>query len=327
MPMMQDTKTNGNGRALRGINIRTLKPTAKPPSARVLASLSPEARQRLQQVLDGPLECVYHPSFRRRQYGDTSVAAARAAIPDIPPSVDGPPPPRVLTAAEERSLFFRYNYCRNRIMRILRKHAGRRLTAAAAREALEWARRADAFRDGLVRVNLPLVMAMVKRYGKGAEETRELVSEGNLTLLRCVDKFDASRGFKFSTYACRAIRVSFHRAATRTAKRRQHFPVTFDPDLERSDHVEHVRAELEADLVAELRQIILSNDAALSPVERRILDKRYLQPGGRVGRTRGLTLHQIGDSLGLSKERVRQIQVRALGKLRTVLDERLRVAS
>ena len=63
-------------------------------------------------------------------------------------------------------------------------------------------------------------------------EFADMLGEGNMALLRAVDKFDVSRGFKFSTYACRAILKAFGRGRKQT-KYRQHNPVHFDPEMER----------------------------------------------------------------------------------------------
>ena len=70
---------------------------------------------------------------------------------------------------------------------------------------------------------MPLVLAMVRRIRMPMVEFVDLISEGNKALLRSVEKFDVSRGFKFSTYACRAILKGFSRLATKTGSYRQHF--------------------------------------------------------------------------------------------------------
>ena len=56
-----------------------------------------------------------------------------------------------------------------------------------------------------------------------------------MALLRAVDKFDAGRGYKFSTYACRAILKAFSRQGMKLSKYRQRFPTDFDPKLEKSE--------------------------------------------------------------------------------------------
>jgi RNA polymerase sigma factor (sigma-70 family) len=227
--------------------------------------------------------------------------------------------------AEECALFLRYNYCRHCVMRILRAHSGRRLSLRAARGLLAWQRAADRLRACLVRNNIALVKAMARRFGSDILEPAELESEGNLTLLRCVDKFDAARGYKFSTYACRAIRSGFaYRAACR-ARERKLAPVAYAPSFDPNDYLERRRERLEQEMVAELGEIIADNAAQLTNAEQHVLEARFpsrVFKGSRPDAT-GWTLQRVGASLGFSKEKVRQIQFRALGKLREVLDDRL----
>jgi RNA polymerase primary sigma factor len=225
-------------------------------------------------------------------------------------------------------LFLRFNYFRHRVMRILRQFRGKPLTAAAARELVKWQQRALETRADIVRANTSLVLAMARRSRNGGVELSELVCEGNLALLRCVDKFDASKGFKFSTYACRAILASFSRAAAKSARVRAHFPTAYDPAMERSDYLDRKRERIELDCVDELKDILFSNSADLSPVEQRVLSARFLldqEPEQQPARRQ--TLDQVGSMLGVSKERVRQIQNQAIMKLRAVLEERLPAAS
>ena len=102
---------------------------------------------------------------------------------------------------------------------ILSKHSGKSLTAAATRRVLAWGHRVLDARSVIVRVNMPLVLAMAKRTRLSSIDFNEMISEGNMALLRSVEKFDCSRGFKFSTYSCRAILKSFSRVAMRASRR------------------------------------------------------------------------------------------------------------
>ncbi|MEZ6241833.1 MAG: sigma factor [Phycisphaerales bacterium] len=87
---------------------------------------------------------------------------------------------------------------------------------------------------------------MAKRTRMSEVDFADLVSEGNMALLRAVDKFDAGRGFKFSTYACRAILKAFSRQGMKLSKYRQRFPTDFDPKLEESDYLERSARGLRA---------------------------------------------------------------------------------
>lgn len=332
------TKTNQPRAAQKTAGgLRRIAPTALPPTTTTLRRLEDDDREALDRLLSEPTECLYHPSFRRQTPPEAPEVAvipmeAREAGPETvrahAETIVGSGSTEVLTADDERALFMRFNYCRHRIMRVLRSHRGKRLTAAATRDLLKWDRMAMATRAMIVRANTSLVLAMARRSRNSGVELSELVSEGNLALLRCVDKFDASRGFKFSTYACRAILASFSRAAAKAARVRSQFPTAYDPAMERSDYLDRKRENIEADCVDELRRILFENSAELSSVERRVLDARFLlneDEATRAGKRRR-TLDQVGSLLGVSKERVRQIQNQAMDKLRNVLEEHLPVA-
>ena len=105
----------------------------------------------------------------------------------------------------------RYNFARRACGKIIEEFAGKRLTAPAARKLVAWANRALDTRANIVELNLPLVLAMGKRTRLSNIDFNEMISEGNMALLRSVEKFDCSRGYKFSTYACRAILKSSSR--------------------------------------------------------------------------------------------------------------------
>ncbi len=318
-------------------NVRRIRPTARPPVESVLARLSPADRTLLTSLLSAPAECVYDPLFRRSTWpgsDDDLPAFLTRPTPLVADMVEDPdyvPPTEVLTARAERTLFLRFNYCRYRVMRVLHAFRGRRLTLAATRDLLHWARLADRLRGDIVRANTSLVLAMARRSRNSNTEISELVCEGNLALLRCVDKFDVSRGFKFSTYACRAILASFSRAAAKSTRYRVQFPTPYDPALERSDYLDVKRERIEHECIDELKRILFENSAALSPVERRVLNARFAlgQSEDEAARSGGRrrTLDQVGLSLGVSKERVRQIQNQAMLKLRAELERRLLAAS
>ena len=177
-------------------------------------------------------------------------------------------------------------------------------------------------RGVIVRVNLPLVLAMAKRTRLTHIDFNEMISEGNMALLRSVEKFDCGRGFKFSTYSCRAILKSFSRVAMRASRYRGRFPTEFDPTMERSDYAETKRAGVKADCVDELKDILVANVADLSTVERTVINERFAIGKPDFGDdTSPKTLEQVGHLIGVTKERVRQIQNKALKKIRLALEE------
>ena len=113
---------------------------------------------------------------------------------------------------------------------------------------------------------------MAKRTRLGDIDFAEIVSEGNMALLRAVEKFNVDRGFKFSTYACRAILKAFSRTALKASKYKTRFPVEFEPEYEKSDWADRRRdAVEEEDCVDELKQIVDRNLAELSDVEQTVI--------------------------------------------------------
>ncbi len=313
--------------------VRKLRPTAMVPPPSLLRQLTSHEIEHLEKRLAEPVECVFDPIFRRANEPGADEGAERTeqadSSTDLPEELATPvPATQVLSATEERRLFLRFNYYRYRVLRLLVRFRGRRMTLAASRELLRWDEMSQEVRTDIVRANTSLVLAMARRSKNSGVELGELVSEGNLALLRCVDKFDAARGFKFSTYACRAILASFSRAGAKAARHRTQFPTAFDPAMERSNYIETQRDRIELECVDELKRILFDNSADLSQVERKVLAARFsLDQFGAKPSPRRKTLDQVGDLLGVSKERVRQIQNQAMVKIRAVLEERLLAAS
>ena len=103
---------------------------------------------------------------------------------------------------------------------------------------------------------------------------------------------------------------------------RQLFPTDFDPNLERSDYMQHKRTEEAEQCADEIRLIVNDNLARLSEIEQEVIGHRFA-----VGHNRKeepscepLTLEQVGRIIGVTKERVRQIQNKALLKIRKSLE-------
>ena len=196
-----------------------------------------------------------------------------------------------------------------------------RLPLAMLRTLLTWARAEASICNVLVEANLPLVLAMLKRTLLPTNvDSSELISEGNLALLRCIKKFDCSRGFQFSTYACAAIIKSFYRANQCRAKYRSRFSVEFNPALEREDSANRQCNHEESVYLEGIGKLLHENGAELNDHESFVIQARFALGTPSLDHQRH-TLEQIGELIGLSKERVRQIQVKALRKLRIALQE------
>jgi RNA polymerase sigma factor (sigma-70 family) len=234
----------------------------------------------------------------------------------LDPDITGAP--QLMSAAEERVMFLRYNYSKRVLCRLQKKVRKLGLNRELADQVLLWHRRYEHFREYLVRTNLALVLAMAKRTRLGDVDFAEIVSEGNMALLRAVDKFSVDRGFKFSTYACRAILKAFSRTAMKSSRYRTRFPVEFEPDLEKSDWIDRKRDIVEEDCIDELKAIVDRNLADLSNVEQTVIRRRF---NWQQAQEQPLTLEEVGKIIGVTKERVRQIQNKALAKIKSVMEE------
>jgi RNA polymerase sigma factor (sigma-70 family) len=227
----------------------------------------------------------------------------------------------ILTGAQEKVLFHQFNYARYRVWKLQQEAwatPSRKPTAEQADEMLKWNRVADRIREQIANTNLALVLAMAKRTRMSEVDFADLVSEGNMALLRAVDKFDAGRGYKFSTYACRAILKAFSRQGMKLSKYRQRFPTDFDPKLERSNFLETKRNTFEKDAAEEVKRIVLENRAQLTDVERTVIEHRFGLETGEQDKP--MTLEQVGQIIGVTKERVRQIQNKAMEKIKLELE-------
>ena len=226
--------------------------------------------------------------------------------------------PTLMKPAEEKLMFHRFNYCKLKLSKMKAKIEKDGLTRELAETFVEWHRKFEHFREYLTRTNLALVLAMAKRTRLGDVDFAEVVSEGNMALLRAVEKFNVDKGFKFSTYACRAILKAFSRTAMKSSKHKSRFPVEFEPDYEKSDWTDRRRDQVEEDCVDELKQIVDRNLAELSDVEQTVIRRRF---NWEQQQDTPLTLEEVGRIIGVTKERVRQIQNKALTKIRVVMED------
>ena len=222
----------------------------------------------------------------------------------------------LLTRDQEAYLFRQMNYLKYRASRLQEEldpaHPRVGLMDRIERlqdEALE-------VNNQIIRANLRLVVSIAKRHVDPRTNLFELVSDGNVSLMRAADKFDYTRGNKFSTYATWAVMKNFSRSIPQERYRRERF-VTGRPDVFEAapdGAVDEAEYNAHQDRV---RRSLTSILGRLGDREREIIVSRFGLEDGQGAET----LQQVGRRFGVSKERIRQIEARALGKLRQFADE------
>jgi RNA polymerase sigma factor (sigma-70 family) len=307
---------------------------AAPTRNRAAATPAPrvprELRKRVEALIDESYAFMDSPVFRRKNIEADLFTFDHDVEPALPftswyqPTRDEAleqgtfASPQLMKGKEEQTMFLRFNYAKLRLSQLQRKIKREGLTKETAEQFLEWHRRFEHFREYLTRTNLALVLAMAKRTRLGDVDFAEIVSEGNMALIRAVDKFNVDKGFKFSTYACRAILKAFSRTSLKHSRHRTRFPVEFEPDMEKSDWQDKKRDVVEEDCIDELKQIVDRNLAELSDTEQTVIRRRF---NWQQEEEHPLTLEEVGQIIGVTKERVRQIQNKALAKIRKLMEE------
>ncbi len=265
----------------------------------------------LENILVEPIAYIPDPRFRR----------SSIMIPYMEKEVDviaG----QALVQGEEETLFLQLNYNRYKLCQLRRKFLrSRDSRSKLVHELMSRYHKQQEARSKVVTANMGLVLAMAKRMSHMTVEFTDLISEGSMALLRATEKFDCSRGIKFSTYACRAILKSFSRIAKLTYRYRNFFPAQLDNTLEKDDSLERLREERVSGYADEVNMMMNNNLAELSHIEQLVVEMRFSL--GEQKDHKPLTLKEVGDKLGLTKERIRQIQNKALAKLKNVAEERM----
>ncbi len=182
---------------------------------------------------------------------------------------------------------------------------------AAELDRLEaWLAEAARIKNDIVQANLRLVVSIAKRHAGTGRDLFEIISDGNVSLMRAVDKFDYTRGYKFSTYASWAIMKNYARSIPEQRRQHERYQTGWDEALDAL--AGFLPEETESDYLAAVRGNVERMLSTLDARERNILRQRF----GLDGQGEAQTLEQIGRRFGVSKERIRQLEARAMAKLR-----------
>jgi RNA polymerase sigma factor (sigma-70 family) len=258
------------------------------------------------------------------------VAAAAPADAAVPLARAGGPPAdakgltpylaslyqtRLLSKDEEQFYFRRMNWLKFRAASARGRLDRRRATLKQITTIEGWLTEAETVKAILITSNLRLVVSIAKKFVDPTWTFDELVSEGNVALMRAVEKFNFALGNRFSTYATYAIQRHFFRLSQRGRQFRKRF-VHDDEALrgraEEEDSTEHRSAEQ----IAMLKGLFSRFLRELEPREREIVVARF----GFDGRP-PRTFRELGTQMGVCKERIRQIQGRAMDKLKALAAE------
>jgi RNA polymerase primary sigma factor/RNA polymerase sigma factor len=222
----------------------------------------------------------------------------------------------LLTREQEQHLFCKMNYLKYKATKLRETLDPARPKAGLMDQIDNLYDQSVAVKNEIVSANLRLVVSIAKRHVGPVENFFELVSDGNMSLIRAVEKFDFARGNKFSTYASWAIMKNFARTIPDEHRLRDRFRTSHSEmfgtaEDVRSDQYEQESAQMQRE--AQVERIL----ERLDEREQQIIISRF-------GLSRGhepLTLKEVGAEMGVTKERIRQIEARALNKLRKAAQE------
>ena len=222
---------------------------------------------------------------------------------------------RRLTADEEANLFRRMNFLKHRAERLRELLTDKYCPLETVDAIAQLLDQSTDLRNYLVQVFSKLAVSVARQYANASFRLDELLSEAHVTLLRCVEIFDIDRGYRFSTYATNAIRHNLNRYVTRQHRLRQTTREYMPADGLVSEPVEnpqHREREYSARMSGVSRWL-----GELDPREQTILRSRY----GLTDDPGKVTLQSLADQLGLSRERIRQLEIRAIEKLRALASQ------
>ncbi|NQU76815.1 MAG: sigma-70 family RNA polymerase sigma factor [Planctomycetes bacterium] len=280
---------------------------------------------RARYLLSMELDCIYNEQFDDPEAVNEilgPVPPAETSGRTIRPPKDLPPylaslyKVPLLTRQQEQHLFRKYNYLKYLADKLRKEIDLKHVRMSHVTRIESILTQIGAAKNYIIRANLRLVVSIARKHVfNGPQELFELISDGNISLMRAVEKFDYARGFKFSTYASWAIMKNFARSVPRELHRLGRFQTGQEDTID----VAAGLASYDPNKVSvpEIRESINAVLAQLSPRERAILIGHY----GLNNHGESATLEELARAIGISKERVRQIEIHAIKKMREMLDQ------
>lgn len=291
-------------------------------------------RARAAKIAANPIAYMYNPAFdapdaesqilsAKLSGGDATadMDVTLARLPEnLPPYLQELYRTPLLSKAQEADLFRRMNFTLHQAA-VVRGRFAEDASKAAPRQLAEIDERLDAARqlkNMIIQANLRLVVSIAKRhlYGHPGANLFELVSDGNISLMKAVEKFDYAKGFAFSTYASWAIMRGFARSVPDELSHCDRYQTGCDEFLSAARDHRPIEMPVE-DIQVPLRAALAKGLGVLDERERIVIRRRY----GLDEPAASATLDEVGRELSLSKERVRQIEIRALAKMRSTLGD------
>lgn len=303
----------------RGIPVETLATKYNQSRSAIAQTIS---EMQVRMVMDKPMEYIHHESFEvpeneaiimAEMPGEETFRATcmtMVAPKDVPAEMQHLYRMPLLTKEQEQHLFRKMNYLKYRINKMRETIDPTAVQTGDLQQLEELNAGVRQTRDRLIGCNTRLVASIAKKHANMFDNLAELMSDGSISLMRAVEKFDFSRGNKFSTYATWAIMKNFARSIPDEKTHRERY-VTGHEDM----------FEARADVRTDEQEALMQTEMAKARVSKLLEDldprtREVIRMRNGLDGNAEMTLEQIGQHFGITKERVRQINVRGMKQLK-----------